>query len=165
MPSDAFQEHVLNAADVCSNCFSLVRVERERPERKWHPAESYYARNEATTTVDHVPAETVSESTQVFCQCGAGSAFTRVWSWRDITRERFKRLLSNLIQSLQRKGLQLDRQAFAAHALAAFDDYPHPESYGPHRESPAGCIDEALSTGLEASLRAQRTPSVSTSTA
>jgi hypothetical protein len=167
MPSDAYQERVLNAPDTCSNCLRLIRVERERPARKWRPAESHYARNQATTSVEYVPADVVSETEQVFCACGAGSAFDRVWSWDDVDRERFRTLLKRLLRSMERKGLQLARRPAAAHGLTAYDDATRGDWHGPWRESaePTGCIDEALSAALEAGLRAQATASRPTETA
>jgi len=148
---DEYQEHVLNAPDICSNCFSIVRVERERPASGWRPAETFYSRNQAKTSVEHVPAETVSETEQVFCECGVASAFDRVWSDRDMTRQRFAQLVKRLIRSVERKGLTVDRQAMVAHAL---------QSFGQTRTTDAGVdvrvvtdVDAALADGLLAGLR------------
>jgi len=148
---DEYQEHVLNAPDVCSNCFSIVRVERERPARGFRPAESFYARNQATTSVEHVPAETVSETEQVFCECGVASAFDRVWSWRDVDRERFRALLINLLRSVERKGLTIARQPAAAHALASHAQRQETED-GAHVRLECD-VDAALADGLLAGLR------------
>jgi hypothetical protein len=53
--SDIFDEHLLQARDVCRNCFSLVRVERIDPTRGGvaREFESHYERNRQTTTVDY----------------------------------------------------------------------------------------------------------------
>lgn len=155
MHPDEYQEHVLNAPDVCNSCFSLVRVERERPPVKWRPAERFYARNQATTSVEHVQAETVSETKQVFCECGADSAFTRVWNWRDVDRERFKQLLQQLIRSVERKGLQVARQPMAAHALQAFAGSVEVHGDVRVRIGDEVDVDAMLATGLLAGLRIQ----------
>ena len=118
-PSE-YQEHVLSAPDVCTNCLRLIREERTDPARKWRDARSYYARNKATTEIDYAPAETVSQTEQVFCECGCSGAFDRVWNDRDIDRQRFRSMLKRLIRSLERKGLTIDRQRMAAHALQAY---------------------------------------------
>lgn len=173
--SPEYQEHVLNAPDVCSNCFAIVREERDslKPTSQYNAAaleeldvvdrpgssslvrESYWGRDPRHTTVSFFPAERAGDCKQVFCECGVASAFDRFWTWRDVSRERFKQLLQNLLRSTDRKGLSLARQPTAAHALAAFDDHPHPDHHGPYREGVdhRGCIDDALATGLLAGLR------------
>ncbi|WP_049979377.1 hypothetical protein [Halolamina rubra] len=148
-PSE-YQEHVLNAPDVCSNCFRLVRVERERPASGFRPAETFYARNQATTSVEHAPADTVSESEAVFCACGAESAFDRIWSWRDVNRERFHELLKHLLRSAERKGLSIARQPAAAHALASHEQRHERDDAQVRVECD---VDAALADGLLAGLR------------
>lgn len=147
---DEYQEHVLNAPDVCSNCFRLVRVERERPASGFRPAETFYARNQATTSVEHPPADTVSESEAVFCECGVESAFDRTWNWRDVDRERFRTMLKHLLQSAERKGLSIARQPAAAHALASHEQ--HRERDGAQVRVVSD-VDAALADGLLAGLR------------
>jgi len=148
---DEYQEHILSAPDVCSNCLRLVRVERERPASGLRQAESFYARNRATTEVDHAPADTVSETEAVFCECGAESAFDRVWDDRDIGRGRFRTMLKHLLHTAERKGLSVARQPAAAHALA---------SHGQQRATESGAtvrvvtdVNAALADGLLAGLR------------
>jgi len=148
-PSE-YQEHVLSAPDVCSNCLRLVREERTDPARKWRDARSYYARNKATTEIDYAPAETVSETEQVFCECGCSSAFDRVWDDRDIGPRRFRRMLKRLIRSLERKGLSIDRQRMAAHALQAYG--PQTTTDGDVRIRIVTDPDAALSQGLNVGL-------------
>jgi hypothetical protein len=158
---DEYQEHVLNAPDVCSSCFSIVRVEREIPARGWHAAETYYARNEQTTSVEHVQAETVSETEQVFCECGVASAFDRVWADRDMDRSRFRAMLKRLMHSVERKGLTINRQRMAAHALQAYGRQHTTDDDVQVRI--VTDVDAALAQGLNVGLRAAVTsPSAST---
>lgn len=173
---DEYQEHVLNACDVCRNCFAIVREERDShaPTSQFNAAaleemdvvdrpgnrsslvrESYWGRDPRHTVVSYFPAETAGACKQIFCTCGVASAFDRYWTWRDISRDRFKQLLQNLLRSAERKGLTLAKQPAAAHALSAFDSHPLAGCHGP---VPAdadyrGCIDDALATGLLAGLR------------
>lgn len=147
----AFQEHVLNAPDVCNSCFRRIRVERdvtESTDRKSMTSTSLsaYSRDRQTTSVEHAPSETASESVAVFCECGSETAFERYWSDgedRCLTMARFKELLKHCIYSLESKGVTIDRKAMARHAIGTYRDSHE--------------VNEALGTGLEAGITASVT--------
>lgn len=138
--SDIFRERVLQARDVCRNCFSLVRVERIDPTRGGvaREFESHYERHRQTTTVDYAPAERVSEQKGVFCECGVEEPRTRVWSEEDVDDERFRELVQSMLRTLEAKDITVARETAAAHALQA-------------RRGGAD-VDEALATGLVAGV-------------
>jgi len=125
MPTDAYQDHVLGAPDVCSNCFRLIRAERLDPTRNGFGGEleSHYERVRRTTSVEH--PDTGDEPTQaqgVFCMCGVESARHRLWCSDDIGEPEFREFLKHLLRSLARKDVSVPRQETAAYALQAFRD-------------------------------------------
>lgn len=131
MISETYQEHVLDAADVCQSCFRLIRVERVDPTRSGMATEyeEHLARHERHTEIAYGPAERVTEQKGVFCECGTESAFDRYRDPADVhdpgcrlDRERFKDLAVTCLQTLQEKGLSLDERTFIARALAELDD-------------------------------------------
>jgi hypothetical protein len=166
MPTATYQERVLNAPDVCSNCLRRTRVERQqRPDLGRSDVsvrESEWSRNRQETTVEYAPAETASESKGVFCQCGVEGSYERVWADRDVDRDHFKQLVQRLIATIRAKGIALDAEALAATALAHYDDRHH-APVGPLPESPT--IDECLARGLAAGIRRRAAPSADTPTA
>jgi len=133
MTHDAYQEHVRNAVDVCSNCMRTVRVERVDPTRSGlnREYESYYARDEITTEIGYAPARSVTDQKGVFCtHCGTEHHDDRIWDDVDfadpelpLDEDRFRELAKNAMRSLEAKGVSIDRHAFATAALSAWDDH------------------------------------------
>ena len=159
---EILQEHVLSAIDVCNNCFRIVRVERERPDQQYESdvtvGEAAWARNRETTSVEYAPAEHASDSKGVFCTCGVEGSFVRTWNGEtvdvyrrvfddetaDVDGERFREFVTAAIRALEHKGVSLDRQTFASHALQARRD--------------GKCVNEALSAGVSHAIaRAEAT--------
>ena len=161
----AYQEHVLSAPDVCSNCLRIVREERHQHEPRRSDVsvqESQWSRRKDTTEVAFGPADTASDQKGIFCECGVEGSFVRVWDDVDVDRERFRTLLKRLIQTLEHKGVSIHRKATVAHALDAFERLPV-EMEGPHR--PDTSVDEALSEGVRYGLARAEVQSRSRSTA
>jgi len=151
--NDTYQERVWNAADVCVNCLRVVREERPTPP-EWRQRDSIeeadYSRRRDTTEVAYGPGETVSEHKGIFCECGVEGSFVRVWRDEDVDADRFRTLLKRLLESLEHKGVTVDRKTMISHALQARRD--------------GADVDEAFSQGIryglaraEASARAQPT--------
>jgi len=132
MMSEVYDEHVLEAPDVCQSCFRRIRVERIEPTRSGvaREFESTYGRRRRTTEIDYGPAEDVADHKGVFCtRCGTESAFARTWEQADVhdpaagfDRDRFKSLATNCLESLLEKGVSLNRKTFVAVALSELDD-------------------------------------------
>jgi len=127
--TDAYAEHVLEAADVCNNCLRLIRVERVDPVRSGvaREFEATYERERRHTSVEYAPAESVSDHKGVFCACGVEGARDRVWGGDDLPRDRFKTLVQHLLRTLERKGVTVKPRETAAYALQAFDDDTTPD--------------------------------------
>jgi hypothetical protein len=139
MPTPPYEEHVLGARDVCSNCLRLIRVERIDPYRSNDlQAEARLSRRERVTKVGYGPSEQVKDSKGIFCECGVESARHRIWDGDDVDRERFKDLIRHVIRTLELKRVTLKRTEAAAYALQKFDD--------------GSGVDEALATGIEAGV-------------
>ncbi|ADQ69257.1 ABC-type dipeptide transport system, periplasmic component [Halogeometricum borinquense DSM 11551] len=144
---EILQKRVFNAPDVCLNCHRRIRVERNRPERQYSTdastSESKWARNRKTTTVAYGPADAVSDAKGIWCDCGVEGSYVRIWDdeplpedenkTADVNAEQFRRLVQATIRILEDKGITLDRQAFASHALQARHD--------------GDCVTESLSAG------------------
>jgi len=135
-----YQDHLRGAADVCNNCFALTKVERVDPTRGGiaREYEQTLQRNPETTKVDYGPAEAMSEMKGVWCDCGVEDARTRIWDDADVDTERFRSLLQAMLATLDAKGVTVDRQRTAAHALQARRD--------------GAAVDEALRAGLDHGL-------------
>jgi len=138
--STPYEDHYLSARDVCSNCLSLIRVERVDPMRGGLTQEldSHLARRRKVTHVAYGPSEAMSESKGVFCQCGVESARERIWSAGDVDRERFRELLKNLVRTATAKDISIKRKETIAYALQK-----HKDGYSP---------DDALATALDAGI-------------
>lgn len=124
-----YQEHVLNAPDVCNNCFALVRIERERTTSATQRSDvsvekTPYTRVDTTTSVEYTPAETASDSKTVFCECGVESSYHRIWQDDDRcpTMPRFKHYLKTLMRTLDEKGVTLNRETCAGIAIQHYRD-------------------------------------------
>jgi len=143
MNSGIYEDLVLGAQDVCSNCFRRVRVERVDPvmarDGLRHELDSHYSRRRRTTTVEHhysTPAPPQSQAT--FCACGVESARHRIWDADDVDRDHFQNMLKHVVATLEAKGVSFDRVRFAGHALQRFDDGDPPDA------ALAGAIDLAV---------------------
>lgn len=109
-----FQERVLNAPDVCSNCFGIIREEHEivplkqRKRNRTYPTQKY-TRYRRRTTVDHLPDVEPTHDHATFCECGTPGAFDR---YRDeiVGAERFRELLKTAIRTIEKKGVSLSRE-------------------------------------------------------
>jgi hypothetical protein len=125
-----YADHVLDARDVCSNCFRQIRVERVDPVMSRsglrHALDSHYSRKRRTTTREHHDSDpNVTHADATFCECGVEGAYERLWSPTDISRDKFKTLLKRAIQTLSHKGIDLSRERkreTVAYALQSFDD-------------------------------------------
>jgi len=140
---EAYQEHILNAVDVCANCLRVIRVERVDPTRNGlvREYESHYERHRRNTEVAYGPAESVSDVKGVFCdRCGTEGAHDRIWRSEDVGDERFEALVKRAIATLGYKGVTIRAQDFAGYALQ-------------HRRDGA-TVDEALGAATKAALAA-----------
>lgn len=161
MPTPIFQERLLHAPDSCSNCFGLIREERDVvPVRQQRQNRTYptarYARDRRTTSVEHVPSESPTDSTTIFCECGSSSAYDRHRS-EIVGKERFRELLKQAVQTVEAKGVSLSREHAVRRAM----------KLGCPTESqfPVCSADEAIAQGIEfgvemSSVRAQSTTAV-----
>ena len=138
---EAYQEHILNAADTCSNCLRVIRVERADPTRDGiiHEFESHYERHPRNTEIAYGPAKNVSNVKGVFCdRCGTESAHDRIWRSGDVDDERFEELVKQAYATLKHKGVTLQPHDFIAHALQQRRD--------------GADVDEALGAATEAAI-------------
>jgi len=142
MPTAPYEEHLLAAPDVCSNCLQLIRVERIDPTRGGLGCdfEEHYSRRDRTTSVEFAPSDAPPRSKGVFCQCGVEGHRERLWSPEDVDRDRFKRLLTNAVRTIELKDISLKRKATIAYALQAYDGGAGPD----------GAIAEAVDAGIVA---------------
>jgi hypothetical protein len=118
-----YEDCILDAVDVCSNCFRVRMVERIGKSRGTLDTEhtTHFERREQTTEIAYGPADSVTNQKGVFCErCGTESPFHRIWDTDDIDKERFKSLLVNLEATLRHKGVDLNRETMARVALQAF---------------------------------------------
>lgn len=178
----AFQEHVLNAPDVCNNCFSLVREDRDEyvPDRFFNKARlgeldtvsrpsdgrgfvktARYARVDNQTEECYPPTEYPTNSKRIYCECGASGSFDRIWSDQDIDKERFKEFVRHLHAALAHKRIAHDAQTFARHAVHCYRRLP-PGHVGPMAEDAPETINDILASAMAAAqVRAttqQRSP-------
>jgi hypothetical protein len=148
MSRTPYEEYITGAADVCSNCLRLCRVERVDPVRGFgQEFEASLERRRETTTVAFGPAESVSEQKGVFCNCGVEGARDRIWDGADVDDDRFRELLQHCLTTLETKDVTVPHERTAAIALQAFKDGADP--------------DDALSTALDIGLAAAATPAAS----
>ena len=141
---EAYQEHILNATDVCSNCLRIIRIERVDPTRDGmiRDFESHFERHPHNTEIAYGPADSVSNVKGVFCdRCGTEGAHDRIWRSEDVGDARFEELVKQAIATLDWKGVTLQAQDFAAHALQQRKD--------------DATVDEALGAATEAAIVAQ----------
>lgn len=140
-----FQERVLNAVDVCSNCFGLIREEREtvpsqlQKQNRTYPT-ARYARVQDRTSVEHVPDSEPMHSRVTFCDCGCTSSFDR---FRDeiVSPDRFRELLRTAIETVESKGVSLSRQHAINRAMSL--------GLATETRFPTHSADEAIAEGIE----------------
>jgi len=138
---EAYQEHILNAIDVCANCLRVVRVERVDPTRDGmiREYESHYERHRRNTEIAYGPADSASNVKGVFCdRCGTEGADERIWRSDDVDDARFETLVKQAISTLDFKGVSIQPRDFAAHALQERRD--------------DATVDEALGAATEAAI-------------
>ena len=149
-----FQSEILNAHDVCSNCFARRRREAIQLT-KWGERR-YFERNGDQLTTEYVPDVPAAQARSVHCRCGVDSAFTRTWDDAQVLadRDRFRELLKQLIRAIdEAPGTTIDARRVAAHALTSYDRVPHPGTYGPFQEGRPLTINDALAAGVEAGVQ------------
>lgn len=145
MSTPVFKERLLHADDVCYNCLGLVREERvvvpvrEQKQNRTYPT-ARYARNRQTTSVDHVPSETPTNSTTIFCECGCSGSHNR-YREEIVSRERFRELLKQAIKTVEAKGVSLSREHAIKRAMKL--GCPSETTF------PVYSADEAIGEGIE----------------
>ena len=164
----AYHEHLLDASDVCLGCLQIVRVERLNPHRRGRKRtyETHHAPHPTRTLEDYGPAPDITDERGDFCErCGTEDPFDRPWDdhrqppyetaaalgWlfncddkpdlqpRELSRERFRELVQNAIETLEEKGVSISRQAFAEEALRLREQTAH--------------ADDCLGAATEAAIR------------
>ena len=146
-----YADYILDARDVCSNCFRKNRVARVDPVRGGlgrDELDSHYERDRRETTVEYAPHDIPHRSKGVFCACGVEGSHERLWDPTDVERAQFKRLLQNSIRALERKEVSIKRKEAAMYALSHFDEHDD--------------VDRALATGLELGIVAAAASAPST---
>lgn len=145
MSNPVFQERLLHAADVCSNCLGLIREERdvvpirEQKQNRTYPT-ARYSRNRQTTSVEHVPTEQPADSTTIFCECGCTSSYDR-YREEIVGRERFRELLKQAIKTVEAKGVSLSREHAVRRAMKL--GCPSESTF------PVYAADKAIGEGIE----------------
>lgn len=139
-PEGPYRDLIYNGNDVCRNCLRLVRRERIDPVRGTVGVEyeESLERDPRTTVVAFGPGESISDHKGVFCECGCEGVFT---DWRDETdvdREKFKELATNLIRTLDAKGVTVNREETVGMAFERWRD--------------GDPIDEAFARGVDHGL-------------
>ena len=149
-----FQSEILNAHDVCSNCFGRRRREAVRPTKRGD--ERYFERNGDQLTTEYVPDVPAARARGIYCRCGVDSAYARIWTDDQVRadRDRFRELLKQLIQTVDElSAAPIDAKRVAGHALAAYDRIPEADEYGPFPADRPLTINDALDAGLEAGVQ------------
>lgn len=118
--TDIYNEQLVGAPDVCSNCLRIRLVDRTEVRSRGLTAtpESVYTRHRQTTELDHHPSDEPTQDKHLFCDCGVSTARARTWTDGDIDREWFKTLLRRAIRAAEHKGVTLDRERTVKRALA-----------------------------------------------
>lgn len=137
-----YADHILDASDVCSNCFRVVSVERVDPvmgDGLGHELDSHYSRHKRETSVEFHDSE--PEPTQakgVFCKCGVEGSHERLWEPGDVDRDRFADLLKSAIRSVATKGVALKPDETISYAVSHWREHDD--------------VDRALATALDAGV-------------
>lgn len=148
-----YADHILDSSDVCSNCHRQVRVERVDPVRGGLGGEldSSLERDKQRTEIGYGPADRVSDVKGVFCSCGVEGVHDRIWADDgDVDDEMFRDLLKATIRTLERKDVDIDRQALAAHALQHWRDGDGVD------ESLSVAVDVAIATTISSSKESDK---------
>jgi hypothetical protein len=153
---DLYQQELLNASDVCSNCFGRLRREAVRPRSKGRPDETYSERVRWQTTVDDVPGPVVHEQQQLFCDCGADGPFTRIWTDHDVDLERLIELTEQAFRTLRAAGYQLDARQLGRRAVQEYHDRDGPVTF-------ACRVDPDIDEVLRAAIASATAPHLSNS--
>ena len=136
-----YADHVLDAKDVCANCYRLVRVERIDPTKAgfFKDYQKRYERERRNTEISYGPGDCISEHKGVFCKCGVEGVYPsdRYWGER-VGVETFKDFISNCYETLSQKGVSVDRERFVETAIVNFHD--------------GASVDESLSDALDTGL-------------
>ena len=167
----SYHEHLLDASDVCLGCLRVVRVERLNPHRRGNKRtfETHHTPHPTRTVEDYGPALDITDERGDFCdRCGTEDAFDRPWDdhrrseyrtaaalgWlfdcddkpdchpRELSRERFHELIQNTIETLEEKGVSINRQKFAEEALRAREQNSHADD----------CLGEATEAAITAAI-------------
>lgn len=135
-----YADHILDASDVCSNCFRRVRVERVDPVRGslTRELDSHLERNERRTTIGYGPSEAVSESKGTFCECGVEGTHERLWDPTLVAGEHFRDLVKAAVTTLEEKDVGIKRKETIMYALSHWREHDD--------------VDKALGMALEAGI-------------
>lgn len=144
-----YADLILDSSDVCSNCFSLVSVERVDPviddSGLGRDLDAHLSRRTQTTTREYHDSDPEPTQCKVtFCRCGVEGSHTRIWDPTDVGEAVFKPLLKQVLKTLGEKGIELDRprkKETMTYALMAFAETED--------------VDKAMSVGIEAGITAQ----------
>jgi hypothetical protein len=143
-----YNDHILQASDVCSTCHRRTRGEFISP---YHNGTGWRADSDQQpiarrTVVEHhdsVPEPTHDRT--VFCdRCGTDDPYVRLWDPTEISRDDFKHLLRNTLRTLAEKGVHLSydcKRETISYALLTFDE--------------GGDADRALGRAIEMGVVAQ----------
>jgi len=138
-----YADHLLDAKDVCSNCFRRIKTDRVsaylNDDGGGTSLGSHYSRRQRSTTKEHVDSiEEPAHSEMTFCDCGVADAYHREWDPTDINRPAFKELVKQAITTLEAKGVTLRSKETARYAASHWADH--------------GDVDRALATALESGI-------------
>jgi hypothetical protein len=138
-----YADHILDARDVCNNCFRRTRVERVDPVMSRaglrHELDAHYARDKRETVLDwHDGGDRPTEAKGVWCNCGVEGTFDRIWEPDGVYRARFKDLLTTVVATVEQKGVTVKRRETLRYALSHFDEHED--------------VDKALATALDAGI-------------
>lgn len=155
-----FQEHILDASDVCINCFALLHVDRETPSeaylenrRYWHGGRRPYTtisvvpagkRPAEPAVMGHPPQNSPAHPSTVFCECGVDGPYERIRHGY-VGPERFGELLETALCTLDQKGVALNAMVARVRAV---------ERVRAGMVWPQYTVDEAVRYGLVHGLRA-----------
>lgn len=140
-----YADHILDANDVCSNCFSKNRVERVDPVMSSsdfrHELDSHYSRDPKRTTIGFGPSDVPARSKGIFCNCGVEGSFERLWEPKEVSQDKFKELLKSAVRTLREKDVSLREQETIRYAVSHWKEHDD--------------VDRALATALQAGIVAQ----------
>lgn len=142
---DAYGEYILDARDVCSNCFRRIRVDRVdavRGDGLGHELDTRATRDVQTTTVDHHDLDPEPAHSQgTFCDCGVEGAHDRLWNPDAVSEAQFKTLLTRAAITLAQKGISLSRETLLEVAYRTWRAEDN--------------VDDALAAGIEAAIHTE----------